>query len=240
VGVEGSGVDALVGSFELLERSGQLGVLTDSLRAVSNGGQGRLLLLRGEAGVGKTAVVRRFCAAQRSPGRILWGACEALFTPRALGPFVDDAQAVGGELEELVERGGRPHQVLSGLARELASASPTVLVLEDLHWADEATLDVLRLLGRRVDRIRALVLATYRDDELDALHPLRVVIGELARARGAESLGIERLSPGRRRSARRAIRGGCGGALSPHARAALLAGSRSSTPPASRARARKT
>jgi AAA ATPase domain len=110
VGVEGSGVDALVGSFELLERSGQLGVLTDSLRAVSSGGQGRLLLLRGEAGVGKTAVVRRFCAAQRSPGRILWGACEALFTPRALGPFVDDAQAVGGELEELVERGGRPHQ----------------------------------------------------------------------------------------------------------------------------------
>lgn len=159
---------------ELLERSEQLRVLTDSLTAVSSAGQGRLVLLRGEAGVGKTAVVRRFCAAQRSPGRILWGACEALFTPRALGPFIDVAQTVGGELEELVERGGRPHEVLSALARELARVSPTVLVLEDLHWADEATLDVLRLLGRRIVGVRALVLATYRDDELDALHPLRV------------------------------------------------------------------
>jgi ATP/maltotriose-dependent transcriptional regulator MalT len=195
VGVERSGVDALEGSLELLERSEQLGVLTDSLSAVSSGGQGRLVLLRGEAGVGKTALVRRFCAAQRSSDRILWGACEALFTPRALGPFVDVAQALGGELEELVERGGRPHEVLSGLARELASVSPTVLVLEDLHWADEATLDVLRLLGRRIDGIRALVLATYRDDELDALHPLRVVLGELARARGVETLELQRLSP---------------------------------------------
>jgi ATP/maltotriose-dependent transcriptional regulator MalT len=193
--VERSGVDALEKPFELLERSEQLGVLTDALAAVSSAGQGRLVLLRGEAGVGKTALVRQFCAGQRSPARILWGACEALFTPRALGPFIDVAQTVGGELEELVERGGRPHEVLSALAREIANASPTVLVLEDLHWADEATLDVLRLLGRRIDRIRALVLATYRDDELDALHPLRVVLGELARARRVESLELERLSP---------------------------------------------
>jgi ATP/maltotriose-dependent transcriptional regulator MalT len=193
--VEKSGVDTLETSFDLLERSEQLGALADSLTAVSSAGQGRLVLLRGEAGVGKTAVVRRFCAIQRSPGRILWGACEALFTPRALGPFVDVAQTVGGELEELVERGGRPHEVLSALARELAKASPTVLVLEDLHWADEATLDVLRLLGRRIDGIRALVLATYRDDELDPLHPLRVVLGELARARGVETLELEPLSP---------------------------------------------
>jgi ATP/maltotriose-dependent transcriptional regulator MalT len=181
-------------SVELLERSEQLGVLSDSLIAVSSTGQGRLVLLRGEAGVGKTALVRQFCAAQGSQCRILRGACEALFTPRALGPFVDVAQTVGGELEELVQRGGRPHEVLSALARELANVSPTVLVLEDLHWADEATLDVLRLLGRRSDGISALVLATYRDDELDARHPLRVVVGELARARGVESLELERLS----------------------------------------------
>ena len=192
--MENSEVAALEKSVELLERSEQLGVLSDSLTAVSSTGQGRLVLLRGEAGVGKTLLVRRFCAAHRSPGRILWGACEALFTPRALSPFVDVAQSVGGELEELVERGGRPHEVLSALARELANVTPAVLVLEDLHWADEATLDVLRLLGRRIDGIGALVLATYRDDELDARHPLRVVLGELARARGVESLELERLS----------------------------------------------
>jgi DNA-binding NarL/FixJ family response regulator len=194
VSVENPGPDPLETSFELLERSEQLGFLSDSLTAVSSTGRGRLVLLRGEAGVGKTAVVRRFCAAQGSQGRMLLGACEALFAPRALGPFVDVAQAVGGELEDLVEVGGRPHEVLSALARVIGHASPTVLVLEDLHWADEATLDVLRLLGRRIDGICALVLATYRDDELDALHPLRVVVGELARVRGVQSLELERLS----------------------------------------------
>jgi ATP/maltotriose-dependent transcriptional regulator MalT len=195
VNVEEPGVGALDESLELLERSEQLAVLSDLLTAVSSTGQGRLVLLRGEAGVGKTALVQRFCATQRSPSRILWGACEALFTPRALDPFVDVAQTIGGELEALVERGGRPHEVLSALARQLTNASPTVLVLEDVHWADEATLDVLRLLGRRIDGIRALVLATYRDDELGALHPLRVVLGELARARGIASLELPRLSP---------------------------------------------
>jgi DNA-binding CsgD family transcriptional regulator/tetratricopeptide (TPR) repeat protein len=134
------------GSPELLERSEQLAVLDDSLATVLRERQGRLVLLRGEAGVGKTAVVRQFCEGRRPRGRILWGACEPLFTPRTPGPFVDLAQLVGGELEDLLERGGRPHEVLSALAREASPVSPTVLMLEDLHWADEATLDVLRLL----------------------------------------------------------------------------------------------
>ena len=183
-------------SLELLERSEQLTALDDALATVLTERQGRLVLLRGEAGVGKTALVRRFCKQQRPPSRILWGACEALFTPRALGPFVDVAQLVGGQLEDLLERGGRPHEVLSALAREASEVSPTVLVIEDLHWADEATLDVLRLLGRRVHEFRALVVGTYRDDELAATHPLRVVLGELVRTHGVAGVDIARLSPG--------------------------------------------
>lgn len=195
VTVENPAVSAPAESVELLERSAHLGVLRDSLAGVLAGGHGRLVLLGGEAGVGKTAIVRRFCEEQRPPTRILWGACEALFTPRALGPFVDVARVVGGELEGLVERAGRPHEVLSALVREAARVSPTVLVLEDLHWADEATLDVVRLLGRRVDGFPALVVATYRADELDDPHPLRVVLGELATAHGVERLDLPRLSP---------------------------------------------
>ncbi|MGZ4194876.1 MAG: ATP-binding protein [Solirubrobacteraceae bacterium] len=182
-------------ALELLERSAQLEVLAESLSAVVSERRGQLLLLRGEAGVGKTALVRRFCDAQTPPTRILWGACEALFTPRDLGPFVDIAQAVGGELGELVRRGGLPHEVLSALARDVEHAFPTVLVLEDLQWADEATLDVLRLLGRRLDRFCALVVATYRDDELEDAHPLRIVLGELARANGVARVDLARLSP---------------------------------------------
>lgn len=196
VSVEASAGSTLAGSIELLERSDHLRTLGDSLAEALRAQQGRLVLLRGEAGVGKTAVLRRFCEQQPPASRILWGGCEALFTPRALGPFVDVAELCGGELGELVERGSRPHEVLSALAREVGRASPTVLVLEDLHWADEATLDVLRLLGRRIDGFRALVLVTYRDDELDDARLLRVVLGELARVPGVKRLDLARLSPG--------------------------------------------
>ena len=179
---------------ELLERGEGLSVLGEALAEVTAHARGRLVLVRGEAGIGKTALVQRFCEAQRPPGRILWGACEALFTPRPLGPLAEVAQSIGGEFEEFVDSGARLHEVLSALTGEVAKRPPTVLVLEDLHWADEATLDVLRLLGRRVDRFPALVVATYRDDELGARHPLRVVLGEIARVEGAEWLDIPRLS----------------------------------------------
>ena len=72
---------------------------------------------------------------------------------------------------------------------------PIVIVLEDVHWADEATLDVLRVLGRRVGGSPTLVIATYRDDELDRFHPLRIVLGELAMADGVTRMALEPLSP---------------------------------------------
>ena len=78
--------------------------------------------------------------------------------------------------------------------QELTARAPTILVLEDLHWADEATLDVLRLLARRVESVPALVLASYRDDELDRGHPLRLVLGELATAHAVSRLSVPPLS----------------------------------------------
>jgi DNA-binding CsgD family transcriptional regulator/tetratricopeptide (TPR) repeat protein len=92
-------------------------------------------------------------------------------------------------------RGAMPHAVVTPLARELSARAPTVFVLEDVHWADEATLDVLRLLARRVETVPALVVATYRDDELDRAHPLRILIGELATSRAVGRMKLARLSP---------------------------------------------
>src|SRR4029453_7341642 len=89
--------------------------------------------------------------------------------------------------------GARPHEVVAALLDELR-ARRTVLVLEDLHWADEATLDVLRLLGRRIEATPLPVLATYRDDELEATHPLRVVLGGLGGGSGVERLRLQPLS----------------------------------------------
>ena len=162
----------------LLERSAQLDALGDHLGAVRAQGRGRLVLVGGEAGIGKTTLVRAFCEEQR-PVRLLWGACDALYTPRPLGPFADMAQEAGGELGAVVEEGATPAVLVAALAGELGRRSPSVVVLEDLHWADEATLDVVRLLARRIESVPALVLATYRDDELDRAHPLRIVLGEL-------------------------------------------------------------
>jgi DNA-binding CsgD family transcriptional regulator/tetratricopeptide (TPR) repeat protein len=175
---------------ELLEREELLAQLDSAL-----GEGGRLVFVGGEAGVGKTALARRFVDDQSDSLRVLWGACDALFTPRALGPFLDFAQIIGGKVEELVRSGARPHEVAAALIRELETAIPTILVLEDVHWADEATLDVVRLLGRRIGAVPALVLVTYRSDELENDHPLRIVLGELVSSEAVGRLTIERLSP---------------------------------------------
>ena len=163
-----------------LERADDLQSLEESLLAVRASGEGRLVLVAGEAGVGKTALIGRFCELLPGSVRVLWGACEPLLTPRPLGPLCDVAETTGGELAELVVGGTRPYEVALALIRELGGRRPTVLVLEDLQWADEATLDVVRLLGRRVGSVPALVVASFRDDELDRAQQLRIVVGELA------------------------------------------------------------
>jgi DNA-binding CsgD family transcriptional regulator len=169
---------------ELLERDESLSILDGLLAGVRSGSGGRLLLVGGEAGVGKTALLRRFCEEAGKPVRILWGACEPLRTPRPLGPLVDIADAVSGELEELLSGSATPHQVAMALLEELDHRVPAVVVLEDLHWADEATLDVLTLLTARIRSVPAVVLASYRDDEVDRSEQLRLVLGELVRRPG--------------------------------------------------------
>src|SRR5919197_5560405 len=143
----------------LLERSAELSTLGDSLDAVERSARGQVLLVRGEAGVGKTTLVRRFCEERGQSARILWGACDPLFTPSPLGPLLGVAEGTGGELQAVSERGAMPHEVVTALARELSGRPPTIFVFEDVHWADEATLDVLRLLARRVETVPALVVA---------------------------------------------------------------------------------
>ena len=174
---------------DLLERSAQLAALRAELDEVLTGSAGRLVLVSGEAGIGKTALLQAFC--RELSHAVLWGACDALYTPRPLGPLLDIAPGVGGRFAELVEGGALPHDVATALLRELGSRGPTVLVLEDVHWADGATLDVLRLLVRRLTGVPTLVCASYRDTEVGRFHPFRQVLGELPTA-GATRL---RLAP---------------------------------------------
>ena len=178
----------------LLERSDELATLAESLVAVEESGRGQVLLLGGEAGVGKTVLLEAFCD-EHPRLCILRGACDPLFTPRPLGPLLGVAEEAGGELEALVNAGALPYEVATALAGELSARAPSIFVLEDLHWADEATLDALRLLVRRVESVPALVVASYRDDELDAVHPLRIVLGELATSSSIGRMKLPGLSP---------------------------------------------
>jgi predicted ATPase len=137
-------------SSDLIERERELSMLGECLDAVRSSSRGRLVFVAGEAGVGKTALLRRCCDGRADGARVLWGACDALFTPRPLGPFLDIAESTGGELADAVESGAGTSELAAALMRELRKRSPTILVLEDAHWADDATLDILRLLARRV------------------------------------------------------------------------------------------
>ncbi len=172
---------------DLLEREQQLhalGQYADDLE----GGDGRLVLVSGEAGVGKSTLVE---AAERAHPdlRWVWGLCDGGFTPRALGPLFDVAPQLGGGLAAAVaEQAGRER--LFGALLEVLVEQPTALVLEDVHWADEATLDLIGFLARRLPRAPALVVVTYRDDELGASHPWRRALGTLASLRATRRIDV--------------------------------------------------
>src|SRR5215469_3816350 len=188
-------VDIADGSAGLLERSEQLKVLSETLAGVAGSSRGRVALVAGEAGIGKTALLRRFCADVDGSARVLWAGCEPLFTPRPLGPVLDLAVMIGGEVAARAADGARPFDVAAALLRELRSAGPSVLVLEDVHWADEATLDVVRLAGRRVADVPVLLVLSWRDDELGPSHPLRIVLGDLPGSDLVTRLELAGLSP---------------------------------------------
>jgi DNA-binding CsgD family transcriptional regulator/tetratricopeptide (TPR) repeat protein len=183
----------------LLERDEPLGLLREVFAECAVG-TGRLVLVTGEAGVGKTALVQEMADEVRSlhtgreqDVRVFIGSCEMLFTPRPLGPIADVALQAGGPLQDVIRSGPRVYEILPVLLGMLAER-PTVIVLEDLHWADEATLDLLKLLGRRLEATCSLIVGTYRDDELASDHPLYSVLGSLAATRGVQRLRLEPLS----------------------------------------------
>jgi predicted ATPase/DNA-binding CsgD family transcriptional regulator len=162
---------------DLLERAGLLDELNGVLAATVDGG--RVVLLAGEAGIGKSALVRRFTERRPADTRLLLGACDPLLTPRALGPLHDIARQTGGRLAGLLASEGQREAVFAAFLDQLAQPPRPVVVVEDAHWADEATLDLLVFLGRRLERTPAMLVVTYRDDEVGADHPLRGVLGAL-------------------------------------------------------------
>jgi DNA-binding CsgD family transcriptional regulator/tetratricopeptide (TPR) repeat protein len=172
----------------LLERDAELRRLRQAL-AEAERGRGSVVLVSGEAGIGKTSLVRAFAAQVGGRARVLAGACDDLVTPRTLGPFRDMARHAGGPLAAAVDAGAERDAVFDAVHRLLAEP-PTVMVVEDLHWADDATLDVVRWLAWRMAELPSLLVVTWRDDE----PPPRRALGALARQH-VRRLALGRLSP---------------------------------------------
>ncbi len=161
----------------LLEREHELALMSRLLSDLSSAG-GKVVLIRGEAGIGKSSLVAEFAETHAEQLNVLWGACDDLFIPQPLGPFWDMARSEP-ELKASVANGDRARlleTVMDLLSRSLRA---NVVVIEDTHWADEATLDAIKYLGRRIGRTNGLLVLTYRTGEVDYDHPLRAVIGDL-------------------------------------------------------------
>ncbi|MCP2199141.1 ATP-binding protein [Lentzea flava] len=171
-----------MGATALVERDRERAALA-SWWDEASAGRGRLVLVGGDAGAGKTALVDTFL--RHFSGRLLHGTCEPLATPVPLGPLRDMA----GDLPLT----GDPAEIRRWFLDELRG-TPTLVVLDDAQWADEGTLDLLRFLGRRIERCPAMVVVVYRDDEVGVRHPLRVLAGDLSTVPVVRRLAVPPLS----------------------------------------------
>jgi predicted ATPase len=175
----------------LLEREAELAVLVEAVQAARSGA-GSFVLIAGEAGIGKTSLLRALRARLGGRAGFVVGACEALSVPVPLGPVCElfAAASADATVSEGVDRFALARSLLDALQR----AGPVVGVIEDAHWADPATLDVLRLLARRVEPAGVVVVVTYRDDELAANRSLALLVGDLVSAPAVRRLTLRRLS----------------------------------------------
>ena len=165
---------------QLVEREGFLKLLRMQFQVINNG-EGRCVFVSGEAGIGKTSLVNTFCEGYSTAYKILKGFCDALFSPRLLAPLYDIILQVKPDTMSTNTEQEQRSELFSGFFQELAKQKEKFIILfEDIHWADEATLDFIKFFARRITQVPCLFLLTYRDDEIHSGHSLRNLTGQLA------------------------------------------------------------
>ncbi|MFE6858417.1 AAA family ATPase [Nocardia sp. NPDC057668] len=176
----------------LTEREYELGELA-SRAAAARAGRGGAVLVSGESGAGKTAFVEAFLDRHTEGEQVLWGACDPLSTPRPLGPLHDLADRFDDATRALLRGGDQSYDIFAAVFGALRP-QPSILIVDDLHWADQGTIDLFRFLLRRVARTPLLLIGIARDDEVGAAHPLRGLLGDIARSAHACTLTVPPLS----------------------------------------------
>jgi predicted ATPase/DNA-binding CsgD family transcriptional regulator len=179
---------------ELLEIEAQLDRLA-AFQEKASKGRGCFVLVSGEAGIGKSSLVKEYTRQLNPKIRLLWGSCDSLSTPRPLGPLYDIASASIPTLLAQLDQGSDWLKIARSFLKDVMPGE-TVVVIEDVHWADTATLDLLTYLGKRIEQSKMMIILTYRDDELNPQHPLRIMLGDLATTGILRRLPLQGLSVG--------------------------------------------
>jgi DNA-binding CsgD family transcriptional regulator len=176
----------------VLERDRELEVLARAFVGAA-GGSGSGITIAGEPGAGKSTLVAAAC--ERATGmRIVRGGCDPLTTPRPLGPFRDAFARLSVGEQGSAALQGTAIEVCEAVYDALRS-EPTVLVVEDIHWIDSASVEVMRFLVRRLDAMPCALVVTYRDDEIDVRHVARPLLGDVAALGHVATRKLEPLSP---------------------------------------------
>jgi DNA-binding NarL/FixJ family response regulator len=161
------------------------------------GGAGRVVLISGEAGIGKTTLIERLAAQARSrSAQVLIGHCYAMTSTNPLAPWKEIWSARSPETDDFANSSSK-EELFEQVARALrqdTSLHPLVIVLEDIHWADAASLEFLRHLARQIAAIPILLVATYREDEPDTTNSLSVILPDLVRESRAARFPLQRLT----------------------------------------------
>jgi DNA-binding CsgD family transcriptional regulator/tetratricopeptide (TPR) repeat protein len=137
-----------------------------------------VVLLSAEAGHGKTSLVSELLTSLDHRYSILSAACEPVGIPTAFAPLYDLLEDLPGELRHDIKSGAGRSAVNAGVL-DLLKNDRVVMIIEDIHWADEATLGLVRYVGRRLEATNSCLILTYRSEELDLSSQLRLVVADL-------------------------------------------------------------
>jgi len=163
----------------LVERQSYLEKLLSAFENIADG-EGHCIFLSGEAGIGKTSLVKAFTKEVKNRSNIYQGYCDALFTPRPLAPLYDILLQLKDAPPAITNNISDRTALFADAFHELKNRKGTsIIIFEDIHWADEATLDFIKFLARRITQLRCLFILSYRDNEIHATHSLRTVLGQL-------------------------------------------------------------
>jgi DNA-binding CsgD family transcriptional regulator len=164
---------------EFVERASFMAILDNEFENVIYG-DGRCILLTGEAGIGKTSLIKNFSGRKKRLCKTYIGTCDALFTPRPLAPLYDILLQMQGDIPKNIANINDRVELFTGFLHQLENEKEmTLIVIEDIHWADEATMDFIKFFARRISKFHCLFILTYRDTEIDSQHPLRNVLGQV-------------------------------------------------------------